>query len=638
MGKSNIYLVGSGRAPKLVEVYHGKERCHALVRGQDMVTVPATYKYLLRGKNEAQFSSMPEEWQHARFEDLRRIPFDLVRLGLKLIKRGAEAGKISPRLLEIIPPAEIPSVDDLIRDGGTNLRNLGREAMKNDAFGRGTIAGGEAKRFGCDGPKALSKISDSSSAPTYLEVQAGDIRFAQDHYRLNSPLPWFLYVHPAHRETIEKYLKDNNYFRLAPQAIILAQNTAFVPKLTKDGKIAVDPTTDRIDFYNCGHGQMAVDFRRSPIFIEGGKLIMSPFEALRQFGVKYWFVSNIDNLGASVSDPEYPYILGNHIRSGSKMTIEVTDPIIAVDPVSGEKFAWDKGGIPFRNDDYPTVIDPPALRAETLDKIEQAAVPLSFNTANATLSIGAIPESVELPFSLVERGGLLQMEMSFWRLPDVNKSGSTSFIRVPREIPATFAQVPEVKDHPKGGRMVYPPVWRGPGNNPRNRFNPVKSPQDRTWSAGLYAVSTERGIDGFKTEKRILILDDDINLLNGIRDGLSLLGWKNVRTAATIEDAETLLKEGKFDFFLVDARLEKSRGIQFIRSIKQDPDNKALVLFWTAHKIDEIRSQLDDSIEATEFGRRGILAREKKEFNKDGIVDFEGLSSFIFTSLINGSF
>ena len=85
-------------------------------------------------------------------------------------------------------------------------------------------------------------------------------------------------------------------------------------------------------------------------------------------------------------------------------------------------------------------------------------------------------------------------------------------------------------------------------------------------------------------KKRILIVDDDIDILTTYKKGLEDNGLFEVDTFADPEEALSNFKTGVYDCLIIDIRLPKMDGFELYDKIKE-LDNKVKVCFVTAYEV-----------------------------------------------------
>jgi DNA-binding response OmpR family regulator len=87
-----------------------------------------------------------------------------------------------------------------------------------------------------------------------------------------------------------------------------------------------------------------------------------------------------------------------------------------------------------------------------------------------------------------------------------------------------------------------------------------------------------------KKKKRILIVDDDIDILTTYKKGLEDNGLFEVDAFADPEEALSNFKTGLYDCLIIDIRLPKMDGFELYDKMKEI-DNKVKVCFVTAYEV-----------------------------------------------------
>ncbi|MBI4347380.1 MAG: response regulator, partial [Elusimicrobia bacterium] len=115
---------------------------------------------------------------------------------------------------------------------------------------------------------------------------------------------------------------------------------------------------------------------------------------------------------------------------------------------------------------------------------------------------------------------------------------------------------------------------------------------------------------------KILIVDDDANLRDSMRDNLELEGYE-IHEAGTAAEALTKGGAGGFDVILMDFNLPDGTGIDAIRSIRKT-NSESQILMLTAH------ASLDTALKAIQESVYDFLSKP---------VDFEHLKRSISKAL-----
>ncbi len=102
---------------------------------------------------------------------------------------------------------------------------------------------------------------------------------------------------------------------------------------------------------------------------------------------------------------------------------------------------------------------------------------------------------------------------------------------------------------------------------------------------------------------KILAIDDDSDVLNGLRIVLEANGYEMIE-AYSAEEGLKKYKQSKPDFILVDLMMEEvDAGLNFVREIRL-LNNKAPI-----YMLSSVGDSLDQSINYAELGLNGVLQK-----------------------------
>ncbi|MEB3285745.1 MAG: UTP--glucose-1-phosphate uridylyltransferase [Candidatus Sericytochromatia bacterium] len=320
--------------------------------------------------------------------------------GALSVRSNVVAGKVEP--------LDSCDVENLPREGDQELqacRARGLEALASGQVGVVILAGGMATRFQYSQPKGLFPVWDDKS---FLELKLEAVR------SLGFPVPVFLMTSFATDDAIAHHLRSGQYFGL-PEHRVERFRQYQMPRLdTKGGPFYQD---GQLSLAAPGHGDFPFAIAESGIlsrFIAGGG--------------RYLFFSNVDNLAATVD----PVILGNHIRSGAEMTVEVA-----------AKNPGDQGGAPARVNGSVRLIEGFAFPPD----FDQSQIDV-FNTANYIFDASALSKADELPWYVVEKTVRGNQVVQFEHLAgDLSAVLKTRYLRVSRD--ERFLPVKTPDDLPK---------------------------------------------------------------------------------------------------------------------------------------------------------------------------------------------
>jgi UTP--glucose-1-phosphate uridylyltransferase len=339
---------------------------------------------------------------------LERYRFDPV-LFEELRQRVAD-GELSPEANRLTGRVEPPPEDELVRLPPTAEPGF-EEAFDAGlaAFTRGEIAvavlnGGMATRFG----GVVKGIVEAVDGRSFLELKAREA--ARAAAASGGDVPFVVMNGFATDEATRAFVAE----RGLPEPLFFSQSVLL--RLTRDGDLFL--TADGFPSpYSPGHGDFVPSLRASGILA-----------ALRERGVRTLMLSNVDNLGAR---PD-PVVLGMHLRSGRRLTAEVT-----------AKAPGDVGGAPARVDGRTMHVEHFRFPRD----FEQEAIRV-FGTNSFTIDLDALDAEYPLTWLYVEKTVDGRPAVQLERL--VNEL--TSFL------PTLFLEVPRT--------------------GPRGRFFPVKEPRD----------------------------------------------------------------------------------------------------------------------------------------------------------------
>jgi len=111
--------------------------------------------------------------------------------------------------------------------------------------------------------------------------------------------------------------------------------------------------------------------------------------------------------------------------------------------------------------------------------------------------------------------------------------------------------------------------------------------------------------------ERILIVEDDPNILRGLDLNLAMEGYK-VRTAADGEEGLRIARTERPDLLIVDVMLPRLGGLELVRELrKEDPEMPILILSAKGQEADKVAGLAlgaDDYV-VKPFGLKELLAR-----------------------------
>eukprot|EP01094_Clydonella_sp_ATCC50884_P010703 TRINITY_DN20553_c0_g1_i1.p1 TRINITY_DN20553_c0_g1~~TRINITY_DN20553_c0_g1_i1.p1 ORF type:complete len:514 (-),score=188.05 TRINITY_DN20553_c0_g1_i1:120-1559(-) len=165
------------------------------------------------------------------------------------------------------------------------------------------LNGGLGTSMGCTGPKSVIEVH---SGYTFLDLTVRQIVHLNDTYGCNVPLVLMnsFNTHDDTEQVLSKYKNSN--------IKIYCFNQHRYPRIWKDSKLPCPTSFDspKDNWVPPGHGDVFSAFHQSPVFKD-----------LLSQGKEYMFLSNVDNLGATVDLD----ILKHIADSKAEYLMEVTD-------------------------------------------------------------------------------------------------------------------------------------------------------------------------------------------------------------------------------------------------------------------------------------------------------------------------
>jgi len=165
------------------------------------------------------------------------------------------------------------------------------------------LNGGLGTTMGCTGPKSVIEVHSDLS---FLDLTVSQIEAVNKKYSTNVPLI-LMNSFNTHDDTLKVVTKYQNI-----GAKILNFNQSRFPRILKDSLLPMsgDPYSDKENWYPPGHGDVYKAFVNSGLV-----------DQLLSEGKEYVFISNIDNLGATLDFKILNYMHVNKVD----FIMEVTD-------------------------------------------------------------------------------------------------------------------------------------------------------------------------------------------------------------------------------------------------------------------------------------------------------------------------
>jgi UTP--glucose-1-phosphate uridylyltransferase len=208
---------------------------------------------------------------------------------------------------------ELPELAGFSQEHAHDLERLGRDAIARGELGLIVMAGGMATRMGGQ-VKALVEFAPGE---TFLEARLAACRHAKQRFGVEVPL--YLMTSAATNDAIRAALQNTALKGATAETFV--QNLSL--RLTTEGQLFLRTSRDPSP-YATGHGDLPEAFVRS-----------GALERFRKRGGKVLWITNLDNLGATIDPVVLGYFLEQNQKNATRVLVEVC-----------QKKPCDRGGIP----------------------------------------------------------------------------------------------------------------------------------------------------------------------------------------------------------------------------------------------------------------------------------------------------
>ena len=297
------------------------------------------------------------------------------------------AANVARGLVEPPEEGDVTTLPEPGSDDRAAARSAGLDAIARGRVAQVVLAGGMATRFGGVVKGAVEAVDGRS----FLSWKLGETARLGEAVGVEIPVALMTSFQTADETRAHVASLE------VPEPLWFSQSVSL--RLTVSGNLFVED--GRPSLYAPGHGDLLGAIRRS-----------GTLDVLRDRGVEYVTVSNVDNLGARLD----PVVIGAHLSSGRPLTVEV-----AVKD-------GDMGGAPARVDGRLGLLEGPQFPPE----FDHDRIPV-FNTNTATIALDALDRDFDLAWLHVARPvdgrTAVQLERLYHQIAWVL---DTTFLEVPR--------------------------------------------------------------------------------------------------------------------------------------------------------------------------------------------------------------
>lgn len=264
-----------------------------------------------------------ELYDHERVKllnQLHHIDFEKVNNLYETLK------KINIPTGETVEPLEYTIKNELPIIQQRALENIGTEVLKQNTYAVLTMAGGQGTRLGHKGPKGTFELNLFPKKVSLFEILADKIKRANKRYKID--IPWFIMTSETNNQDTIEFFKSKNYFGLNKYKIFFFVQDKLPLVSSETGKILLSETYQVNEASN-GNGDLFEALNHHHLI-----------EQMKLAGIKWVFVSGIDNILVKIADPIF---LGLTIMRNTEIGAKT---IFKQDPFSNDWVFCRKNGKP----------------------------------------------------------------------------------------------------------------------------------------------------------------------------------------------------------------------------------------------------------------------------------------------------
>ena len=213
--------------------------------------------------------------QEKLINELKNIDF------IRLEELYKDTKSIADVDLNKIKPIKATNKDKLSKEEIEKYENLGINVIKNNQFAVVTMSGGQGTRLGFNGPKGTFKIDVEPKSKYLFEIIVDTLKEANKKY--NVIIPWYIMTSEENNDTIEKFMKENNYLGYDERYIKYFKQGE-LPLINEHGELLIDEEFNVKSASN-GNGSIFESMR-----------IKGILDDMESKGIKWVYIGSIDNI------------------------------------------------------------------------------------------------------------------------------------------------------------------------------------------------------------------------------------------------------------------------------------------------------------------------------------------------------
>lgn len=213
---------------------------------------------------------------------------------------------------EVVEPLDYFVKNDIPIKKRRALENDGTEILKQGHYAVLTMAGGQGTRLGHNGPKGTFELNLSPKKASLFELLADKLKQANKRFDIN--IPWYIMTSENNNSETIKFFESKNYFDYDKNNIHFFIQNKLPLVDASSGKILLSETYKVFEASN-GNGNLFDSLKSNGLIDE-----------MKSSGIKWVFVSGIDNILVKVADPLFLGLTKNNNTEIAAKTIFKSDP------------------------------------------------------------------------------------------------------------------------------------------------------------------------------------------------------------------------------------------------------------------------------------------------------------------------
>ena len=211
------------------------------------------------------------------------------RIDFEQLKKLYQSTKQQP-IFEEKKIEAIPYVDKtkLSKEEEKELENKGIEIIQAGKYAVVTMAGGQGTRLGHKGPKGTFLLNTVNGPKYIFEIIIDTLKKAKEKYGVT--IPWYVMTSRENHEETAQFLEQHSYFGYDKTKVKFFKQGE-LPLLTEQGQLILDKNK-KIKEAADGNGGIYEAMFQNGIL-----------QDMKQKGVEWIFVSNVDNILSNFVDP-----------------------------------------------------------------------------------------------------------------------------------------------------------------------------------------------------------------------------------------------------------------------------------------------------------------------------------------------